>query len=92
MRLKVLHALQFNLARAHVESYEIDKDAKHLRTANDLLDKYIGNDAGLSVDKEAEALKVRVEELLAKDEEARAAAEAAALREAQEKKQQEEDA
>ena len=53
---EVLHALQFNLARAHVKSYGIDQDIRHLRIAIDLLNKYIANDAGLETDDEAESL------------------------------------
>ncbi len=89
MRAKVLHGLQFNLARAHVRSFEIDKDSKHLRIASDLLDKYIGNDAGLTVDKEAESLQVQVAALLAEAEAALAEAEAEARRETQASSQNE---
>ena len=81
LRARVLHALQFNLARAHVKSYGIDKKLSHLRTALDLLDKYLA-DEDLGTDEEARSLaeEARVE-LEAREAEARALAESGAARE-----------
>ena len=74
LRVRVLHALQFNLARAHMKSYGIDKDLSHLRTALDLLGKYLA-DEDLGTDQEASALATEArEELDAREEEARALA------------------
>jgi tetratricopeptide (TPR) repeat protein len=56
LRGKVLHALQFNLARAHVKTYDIDEDVEHLRTAVDLLEKYLNEGAELGIELEADAL------------------------------------
>ncbi len=74
LRVRVLHALQFNLARAHMKSYGIDKDLSHLRTALDLLGKYLA-DEDLGTDQEASALATEArEELDTREEEARALA------------------
>ncbi|MGB1701382.1 MAG: hypothetical protein ACPHRO_15605, partial [Nannocystaceae bacterium] len=74
LRARVLHALQFNLARAHVKSYGIDKELSHLRTALDLLDKYLV-DEDLGTDDEARVLADEVrQELTTREEEARALA------------------
>ena len=56
LRVRVLHALQFNLARAHVKTYKLDKDLMHLRQAVDLLENYLEDDTDLGVDDEAHAL------------------------------------
>ena len=72
MRGRVLHALQFNLARAHVKTYSLDQDVLHLRQAVDLLEKYLENSAGLRVDGEAEALMAEAKaELARRDRNAR---------------------
>lgn len=80
-RARVLHALQFNLARAHMKSYGIDKELSHLRTALDLLNKYLV-DEDLGTDEEARTLseEARVE-LEAREVEARALAASGAARE-----------
>jgi tetratricopeptide (TPR) repeat protein len=56
MRARVLHALQFNLARAHVKTYEIDRDMQHLRVAVDLLNKYSSSSDEFGADEGAEQL------------------------------------
>lgn len=64
LRARVLHALQFNLARAHIKTYGIDQDAQHLRTALDLLDKYLSAEEGLTIDPGAEKLRAEAQSLL----------------------------
>ena len=56
VRARVLHALEFNLARAHVKTYGIDRDIQHLRVAVDLLEKHAASSAEYGVDAEAEDL------------------------------------
>ena len=59
LRGRVLHALQFNLARAHVKAYGIDEDRQHLRIAIDLFGKYLAEGAELGIELEAEVLMER---------------------------------
>lgn len=66
LREKVLHALQFNLARAHVKTYDIDEDVEHLRTAVDLLEKYLNEGAELGIELEADALIAKAKAELAR--------------------------
>ena len=69
LRGRVLHALQFNLARAHVKTYRLDKDLLHLRQAVDLLEKYLADGAQLGIELEAEALMAQAKAELARQEE-----------------------
>lgn len=55
-RVKVIHALHFNLARAHAKTYAIDQDSRHLRTAVDLLGKYLSLEPESGDREEAETL------------------------------------
>ncbi len=55
-RVKVIHALHFNLARAHAKTYAIDQDSRHLRTAVDLLGKYLSLEPESGDREEAEML------------------------------------
>ena len=63
-RGKALHALQFNLARAHLKMHEIDEDAQHIRTAIDLLGKYLDRGDEYGVDRDAELLLQQAEAAL----------------------------
>lgn len=56
LRERVLHALQFNLGRAHIKAYAIDRDVQRLRTALDLFTKYVSKGAELGIELEAETL------------------------------------
>ncbi len=56
LRRKVLHALQFNLARAHVKTYKLDQELMHLRQAVDLLENYLEDGADLGIELEADSL------------------------------------
>lgn len=66
LRERVLQALRFNLARAHVKAYEIDHDVTRLRTALDLFDKYVDNGPELESELETEQLSTQVREELAR--------------------------
>lgn len=78
LRANVLHALQFNLARAHMKMYGIDRDLQHVRVALDLLDKYLQDAADLGIDPEAETLRAQAGEVLAQAETSSAAEETVA--------------
>ena len=60
-RVKVIHALHFNLARAHAKTYAIDQDPRHLRTAVDLLGKYLSLEPESGDRVEAETLILEAE-------------------------------
>ena len=60
-RVKVLHALHFNLARAHAKTYAIDQDPRHLRTAVDLLGKYLSVESNTGDRGEAELLVTKAQ-------------------------------
>lgn len=56
LRGRVQAAIFFNLARAHVKAYALDKSAEHLQQAIDLLDKYLAQTADLADQLDAEQL------------------------------------
>ena len=51
LRNKALLALQFNLAKAHVEAYSIDRESQHLRVARNLLQKQLATEALAETDR-----------------------------------------
>ena len=69
LRERVLHALQFNLARAHVKTYKLDQELMHLRQAVDLLENYTEDGADLGIELEADSLIAEAEAELARRDE-----------------------
>ena len=67
LRGQVQATLWFNLAQAHLKSYELDDDATHLTRARDLLQKYLAADLDLTDDDRAniERLIADIEDTLA---------------------------
>ena len=72
LRTKALLALQYNLARSHVEAFSIDRDPQHLRIGQNLLKKQLAV-AGLSDEDRsvAEDLMGEIEVALAETEASR---------------------
>ncbi len=70
LRAQVQATLWFNLAQAHLKSYELDDDAAHLTRARDLLRKYLEADLDLTDDDRAsiEQLIADIEDTLAQRE------------------------
>ncbi len=56
LRNQVQAAIFFNLARAHIKAYALDKSVEHLPQAIDLLDKYLAQTADLADQLDAEQL------------------------------------
>jgi len=74
LRGLVQAAIFFNLARAHVKAYALDKSAEHLLQAIDLLDKYLAQTADLADQRDAEQLLEQARAELARVEEQQRAA------------------
>jgi tetratricopeptide (TPR) repeat protein len=75
LRGLVQAAILFNLARAHVKAYALDKSVEHLLQAIDLLDKYLAQTADLADQRDAEQLLEQAKAELARVEQQAAATE-----------------
>jgi tetratricopeptide (TPR) repeat protein len=65
VRSFVIAALWFNLARAQSKAYDIDRDSKRLRQAQDLIGKYLALNLDAAERTDAEAIQAEIERKLA---------------------------
>jgi tetratricopeptide (TPR) repeat protein len=65
LKAQVQSSLYYNLGQAHIQAYELDKDAKRLNQAKALLQNHLDSDPGLS-DEDREQARALMDEADAK--------------------------